>query len=966
MASEEELRARLREAAEMPYGPAQIALIEQVVQHADAGHHTGLGFDARMLATSAYLYGGEPGRSFVPFSWCLAEYDRDPGRRSAYDHHALLWYFKNVVGALISFPEISLHRTYHVLDDMERRYREAGHSMHAVYEYRHRVAAHVGDTAAADGWYARWSSAPRDELSDCAGCDPTSKVHHLTNRGRDEEAVAIAEPVLTGRLDCVEQPQSILTSLLLPYLRTGRLEQAAEAHRRAYRLLRPHLRNLDSVGVHARFCALTGNETRGLEIVQRHLDWLDRAPSPYDAMEFAADAAYVLRRLTALGHGELTVLRHSTEIEVAQLADELAGTAEALAAQFDERNGTAYQSGRIAERLAAPPLVEYLPLSATAARTRRSAAAAEPARPPVNPVTARAVVPTLPPGELLDLAEELVRTDQPGRARAVWRAFDERFAPEELTTRDAARRAEGRGQELAARRDAVGAQAAWRSAAELYQQVSDEVGTQAAWGRLGLLLCLTGRTEEGLRLVERSTEYLLAHGSADRRAGAQSRLGTALLAVGRPADALAALERAAELAGEADDAYLGADVLLRQAHCMSMLDRPEEQRELATRARERYRELAGERYGEGYAAACLLYGDSFHDPADAERALAAFDEAVQAAEAVRSADGRRDGGDRVVAEARLARARALAGRGRAAEAVDDYVEVIACYTEQEVPDGATYARYELAAAYRQAGRLTEAAEAAEEAVTGLEKLGAVQAADRCRYLLAGIYRDLGEDAPALELLDELAANLDGFDNLPARGRVHEEAGEIHYRADRDLIASQRFAAAAGAFAQAGLPLDELRARRRAALALHWAGEQDASFAALAEIDALVAALPAELAAEPAAIWEQAMTGYETTKILIGVDRLEEALPRVEPVPAAFRSVDAFREALLAELLLGELLLRLNRPGEAERVLRSVLTGLPRDAEPVAQAAWLLAEALTMLGRTGEAAELRRQYDLDPD
>jgi tetratricopeptide (TPR) repeat protein len=947
--TEEELRVRLREAAELPYGAAQIALVEQIVKYADAGRHADLGFAARMLGTNAYLYGGEPGKSFVTFSWCLAEYDRDPGRRTAQDHHRLLWHFKNVIGALTTFPEIPLDRAEAALEDMERRYGASGHSMHAVYAYRHGLAAHLGDTATADEWYARWCTAPRDELSDCAGCDPTSKVDHLAARGRDDEAVQVAEPVLTGHLDCVQQPHGILTSLLLPYLRTGRLAEAANAHRRAYLRLRPHLRNLARIGEHVRFCAVTGNEPRGLEIVQRHLDWLDRAPSPYAAMEFAAAAALVLRRLTATGHGELTVSRRGGEVGVHRLADELAASATVLAERFDERNGTKHHSGRIAATLAAEPLVEHLPLGEAGAALGRGRPAL-PARP------SPADVPHLPPGELLDLAEQLARTDRLGEARAVWRAFDQRFAASELTPRDAARRAEGRGQDLAERRDVTGAEAAWLRATELYRQAGDEIGAQAAGGRLGLLRCLSDRAGEGLPLVEESTAYLLAHAGAEWRAGAESRLGTALLAVGRPEEALAALDRAAAQAAEADDPYLVADLALRRAHCLSMLGRWADQREAAALARERFRGLSG----EGYAEACLLYGDSFREPADAETALVAFDEAIQVAESGRNGSGR------VLAEARLARARALSAAGRATEALDDFVEVIACYTEQDAADGAAFTRYELAGAYRQAGRLAEAAEVAEEAVVGLARLGAVQAADRCRYLLAGVYRELGEDEPALALLDQLAANLDGFDNLPARARMYEEAGEIHYQADRDLTAAQRFAAAADAFAQAGSVLDELRARRRAALALHWAGERDATLAALAEVDELLAKLPSGLAAEPAGVWERAMTGYETTKILIGVDRLDEALPRIEAAPAAFRSVEAFGEALLAELLLGELLLRMSRPADAQPVLAAVLAGLPRDAEPVTQAAWLLAEALTMLGRIDEAAELRLRYGLTPD
>ena len=37
-------------------------------------------FAARMQATTAYVYGGEPAKSFVTFSWCRREFDRDPSR----------------------------------------------------------------------------------------------------------------------------------------------------------------------------------------------------------------------------------------------------------------------------------------------------------------------------------------------------------------------------------------------------------------------------------------------------------------------------------------------------------------------------------------------------------------------------------------------------------------------------------------------------------------------------------------------------------------------------------------------------------------------------------------------------------------------------------------------------------------------------------------------------------------------
>src|SRR5262249_57206063 len=106
-----------------------------------------------------------------------------------------------------------------------------GHSLQAVYRQRWGIAHHVGDATAADEWYARWCAAPRDQNSDCEGCDPGARVTHLVGRGRDEEAVALAEPVLAQRLTCAGQPHSILTDLLLPYPPTGRLSRAPATHR---------------------------------------------------------------------------------------------------------------------------------------------------------------------------------------------------------------------------------------------------------------------------------------------------------------------------------------------------------------------------------------------------------------------------------------------------------------------------------------------------------------------------------------------------------------------------------------------------------------------------------------------------------------------------------------------------------------------------------------------------------------
>jgi tetratricopeptide (TPR) repeat protein len=993
--TEEELWHLLAEARDMPYGAGQIALIEQVIQHADAAGVDEVRFAGRMFATHAYTHGGEPAKAFVTFSWCLGEYDREPGRRSREDERLLLWHFKYVTNALTAFPEVPLARTYAVVDDMERRYRAGGYSLHAVHRQRWGIANHVGDIDAAEEWYTRWCAAPRDQNSDCEGCDPGAKVTHLVETGRDEDAIVLAEPVLQRRLTCPEQPQSILTDLLLPYLRTGRLAEAADAHRRAYRAMRGNLADLGTIADHLMFCAWTGNEARGLEIVQRHLGWLDRSPSPWATMRFAAAAARVLDGLVAAGHADLTVRRGADDVPVSRLAAELAGTARDLGARFDTRNGTDRQGARVAHWLAAEPLVAYLPLSAVEARVSESsrragsprAAFARTPRPPAQPAGSGAGTPAgsgagtpagsgagtpagsgagtpawVPvrapadypddPAELLDLAERLFREHRTPKAEAVWRHFDERYPADTLSPLLAARRIDGRGLVAAGAERHAEAEAAWREAADGYARAGDEVRRQVTLSRLGTLLCATDRYPEGLAMVEESTRELLDCPDAERRLGAELRLAYALGLGHRPGDALAAVERATAHAdaipADATDPLLAAELAMRRAQFLLVLGRAAEAAVSANAARERYESVGDPPVA---ALAWLLYAHALADSGDQAGAADAFGAAL-----ARSSE------PDVVLSGQHGRGRALLADGDPRRAVAPLVESVAGFVAAGNDPAAAFARFDLATAYHGGGQPLDAAEAAEEALPVLEQLGAQDAADRCRYLLSLVYRDLDQPDEALTLLDQLVTNLDGYDNLPGRSQMHEEAGQVLYELDRDAAAAHRFAAAADGYRDAGLVLDEVRARRWAALALRWAEEPDQAIVTLVTAEESAATLPTD---DPSSAWERAMLAFDGARVFVGAGRLDEAFDRSVASGDGFRSIGAFGEALQADHLRAELLLRLGRADEAEPVLRAVLGAAPRDSPARENGAWLLTEVLTTLGRDDEAAAIREEYGLDP-
>ncbi|MEU4245137.1 tetratricopeptide repeat protein [Actinoplanes sp. NPDC026619] len=909
-----ELWSLVGQAQDLPHGAAQIALVEQVLRRVDEAGDPELAFYARLLATTAYVYGGEPGKAFVPFSWCVADFDRNPAPYHQRWQHNLLWLFKTMVNALTTFHEVPLARTYAVLDDMERRYRETGHGMHAVYKHRYLVASHVGQTEEADAWFERWQSAQRDALSDCAGCDPTDVAKYLSSRDRFADAVALAEPVLSGELSCSEQPQGILRELTVPYLQTGELQKAADAHRRAYRLERGNLADLWNIGTHLGFCGRTGNEHRGLEMLQRHIDWLERAPSPAAEMNFAAEAAMLLRRLSETGHGELTVRRKDrADITVTELAPELAERALILAARFDARNGTGHQSELIAETINAQPYGIDLVLSPTARLARPETVRPEPE--PALEVPAAA-----DPAELLDLATEHFLEERPAALAATLTALDERF-PVLADPLLAARRLAMIGNLLSWQGDETFAER-WSVAADLFDTAGAE--SDAIVLRARAALARTQQGEPDPAPIQADVEHQEKNGDARGRANAWARLAVLHAVRDEMAEAAEAIGRCADYATESGYPRTVASHADLRARILANSDDRAGALAAARQAWEFYRV-----HGPAFRLAPIatVYGQLLDDPAGQ---IEAFGTAI--------ATG--DAGE--VLPARIGRGRALKRADRAGDAIADLVEAVALCTEQGLVPGGAYARWELAEAYALAGRSVEAAEVAEEALLAFDELSDRESANNARFLLAKQYREIGDRAGAVSRYRELIEQL--ADNPEGRGQVGEEVGGLLFDLDRDAEAAEAFRAAGDALREAGDLLGELRTLRRRISALHYADDPAAAEETYRLAGERFAALPAELAAEPGAIWETGVTAFEQARMLMARDRHADAVPVLRDLPPRLRRIGAIDEADRLDTMYGEALHHSGDPAAAATHLRELLAAMAPESANRELAERILGEA----------------------
>jgi tetratricopeptide (TPR) repeat protein len=523
-----------------------------------------------------------------------------------------------------------------------------------------------------------------------------------------------------------------------------------------------------------------------------------------------------------------------------------------------------------------------------------------------------AIAATASPDDLLDLAESYQRRGQPDWAGSCWDAFDDRYARIELTPLQRGRRADAYGIEAANTNRLAEAEAAWRSAIELFAQAGDEERRQAARGRLGRALCSTDRGDAGLAMVEEAATYMLDHAGPDRWVGALVAVATALLYVGRPDDGLEMLDRA--------DAYLPASldprspghVAVLRAQCFGALGRMEDARTAAARAARVCRDLG---YSEGLAHAALVVGFAAEQLGDGEGALDAYEDALAAATDAE-----------LIARVRAHRAGLLASTNRAAEVLDDLIEVIRDRVAAGDAEATLRAQSTLAMAYLSCDRPEEAAAVVEEALAalGLSDVDDEMLALGLRYHLAEAYRRLGRSDAAIDQLERVAAGFRAENFAEGLGQVTEEIGDLLDRQDRDSAAAQRYLSAAEAFRYADHPVDECRNRRRHALSLLWAADQAGALAALATVDKLSLDLPED----EAAAWERANLLFDGAKILRTAGQLPEAVVRSEAAARAFRRAGHVGMAGHADLLHAETLLQTSRPAEAADAARLGLVEMP--------------------------------------
>ncbi|MEV0294071.1 hypothetical protein [Nocardia sp. NPDC050710] len=409
-----EIQAALAQSRSLPHGRARTQRLETLAAAARAGQDRALEGGVLLELAKSYANAGERDLAPVAYGRLLQLYDEFPAELGPMTH-SVHWYLKWMTWGLIENPAVPLPTIHRWLDELENRYRQRGYSARPVLGLRADLARELGADANAARLVAAALAAPRDSMSDCDACERDGWGTTAAAAGDDEAALDYWQPVLDGERSCAEEPHRVLSKALLPLVRSGRTAAARSAHLTGYPLVR-HTEDLrDAVARHLEFCALTGNEARGLELLTEHLGWLtDPGADAALRLSFAVGVSVLLDRLSVLGLGALPLGTGTVGSVRADLGAEI----EALVARYDARNGSTVMSARVAARLAQRPLLDQLPLGVRGSLP-------EPARIP-SPAGPSARTETQPDPEAVDdRASEALRLadlaaahllDDPGQA----------------------------------------------------------------------------------------------------------------------------------------------------------------------------------------------------------------------------------------------------------------------------------------------------------------------------------------------------------------------------------------------------------------------------------------------------------------------------------------------------------------------------------------------------------------------
>ncbi|MEU6860156.1 hypothetical protein AB0B28_14935 [Glycomyces sp. NPDC046736] len=363
MTDTETLRRRLHDIHAQLRGEPRLAALEAHLEAVDAHGDRPLVNETLVELVKSYETSQDSTRLLVPFARLSHEYDTAPEHFDEVLVRRLYWISKWVIGQMIDHPDVPLATIEEWVERLHARYAEAGYSLHPVHEAEHSLAEHIGDDArAAEAAEAMRSTEP-DDMSNCEACRCSKLGWIALDDGDDAGALAIWEPILNGGLRCQSQPHGALSGSLLALAALGELDQARTNHLYGYRISRGKDDMASILALHVRFCALTGNEARALEILAAEPGLFAPGIAPRNRLKVLETLQILCAALLSRGLGATAVPGPERREWTAEKLHDWADAERcALAEAYDQRNGNEVQSRQSQERAVPTRTYPHVPL----------------------------------------------------------------------------------------------------------------------------------------------------------------------------------------------------------------------------------------------------------------------------------------------------------------------------------------------------------------------------------------------------------------------------------------------------------------------------------------------------------------------------------------------------------------------------------------------------------------------------
>ena len=334
----------------------KVNFIEAAIKIADSHQDIEEGFELRIYLITTLNKCGYPEKLLTAFSWCLAQWDKNPERFRFTEEH-IMWIYKWIVEHLPNFPQISRQQIENTFTDMKDRYLRAGKSLRAVYQKRSFVEILMGNRDLAIQYYQKWQDIARDSSSDCAGCELSEEIDLMVFTEQYERAINKAQPIISGKLKCSELPHLTLSRLLIPLIKLEQLETGVEYHLKSLDSVSGNNKYLTPLAEHILFLSLTNNKVKAITLLEQNIEIALTTTSLIDRFYFYRAAYYLMDYILDKVTEEISLLLPETfplyssdsKYQVKELADWFKSQAEIIAEQLNRRNGNTFYTEQLAE-----------------------------------------------------------------------------------------------------------------------------------------------------------------------------------------------------------------------------------------------------------------------------------------------------------------------------------------------------------------------------------------------------------------------------------------------------------------------------------------------------------------------------------------------------------------------------------------------------------------------------------------